>query len=1333
MAIDWDLISDLDQIDADNSEDLYDQLDQVVIRLFMNLLSILTIAASSCEQIDPYSLDDVDKFRKLFSASKRIMKIKTQECKVALEYIDELSKTKVDRSEYEAVQAELRVYRQTIDPRDSNSLTENLKELNLQITNLQKEVESKESELQKCKKKLQESEKHAELKERECETLAREVDALREELDSHRNGFSETFIEREDYIEKLRTKNTQIHRLLDEIREFELANKDLEEKVVTLKRELSEATHEVRNSSHDVEAINSRLHEIQILNQTLLKDKEQLMSEVSSLQELVNRLKEEEERTASKFSAQVDRVMEMMNEKDNEILQLQKTLKLHLGRDNVSDLVSTKDSESEVRLLKDQLDDACNALHQQNLLVEYLREECNKRKEQEAILMQHKDDTTLMKQVNQLEQELKVKDVTINELRTRNQQYEQQHYGLNDAVRQLESAQKAIQSRDKRISEQITQINHLAEELNDCQEELEYIRECAQIKGIDVNYGSKSDAGEGERRSDKMRILKLQQQLVKLEDDKISLEEEMRHLRKSCTTTGLDDMVSEFKSRIFLLETENADLRQGMKEILMGVQESDGRSDVSVECPSLERVCQLLESRSISDSLANVIALKAELDLMRGFNQQLRTELKRVRCEHLNILSLYTEDVLIQSGHDVEDLDFSQLDVSEGELLQFGELISESGSTETPASQVDDDRDEVETEKLAPILTEETGEMLTNTRNEGTTSSQAVDADDTNEKEEAADEAENRLNDGHEDESEEENTMTMDVPLVVCSKLDNTTQTDEVPNPKPRNQTKLMIQRPAPGSQDQRCQNCLRFVRVISEIHSRLNRMERSIQNGEDLSLERIQHLQNQHQAIVNDLENRMKSLNDLLNRKDLLIQHLKETASKKRIPRRETFTIALPTDQTLKLPESESIEYTTDLSVSDVSRTQDVTTENRQRDAEIIENVIECLQQRLTQKNNTINDYRRLLQETKESFEREINCVLDQKNANQDEDISGYNLKTVFDNEQLQQLLNKCMKELEDLKKEASGKIKDLELMLQQKVDRIAELENENESLQRKCSLSLSTQLKNQVNQLKDEVKRKDRTIAGLEKSLKDERMLRIGTLSAKVSKKVTSSNSNTSIKDQDREGESVKLREEIESKKRLIRDIELNRWETEKKLKELLEATSVKLKEKTVENEKLTGTVDRLKSLLLKRESVSSKSVRKKKFVTFSADQEKEQSDETKESSSCAAPHVEAKASEASDAGSKTNRRRQSCPSITGSTYHPPHSSSPQRETELQILLQESLQREKLAALRLTSQMQEISADQLLLQENAHLKVELRMAEFELRKIRQQEEAGNRKHANK
>ena len=1222
------------------------------------------------------------------------MKIKTLQSNVALEYFEELAKTKVDRADYEALERELRVYRETIDSQDV-SVADRLKDLSQQILHQKKELESRESDLQKFRKRAQDAEKRAEAKEREYEALSREVDSLREDLQSHRNGFDDTFTERQDYLEKIRTKNTQIQNLLDEIREFELVNKELSEKVLTLKQELSDATHEVKKSSHDVNAINSRLHDIQIMNQSLLKEKEHLMQEVESLQELIHKFRDEDERTASKFSAQVDRVIEMMNEKDVEISKLQKTLKVQLGRDMVSDFGTGKETEIEMKLLKDQLEDAGKALHQQNLLVEFLQAECRKKMTQPQVVpSESQNETALLQQIDHLEHELKEKDMAISDLRSRNQKYEQDHYGLSDAVSQLESARASLAGREKRISDLICQINHLAEELNDAQAELEYVRECAEIKGIDCNQDSKGSRGA---RNDKLQILRLQQQIVKLEDDKISVEEEMRKLRSSTSYDGASKATAELNSKIFLLETENEDLRQGMKEILIGLQESDSRSDVTVECPSLERLCQLLESRSISESLANVIALKAELDLLRGFNQLLRAELKRVRCEHLTVLSLYTEDVLLHSEHDFEEADTSMLEASEGEVLQFCDIIEDlKPAMSSPTS------DEAAEKREADQKEDSRGEVSAHTLS-------GMSNDEANADECKADEEENPADSVQVVESDDENTITIDVPLVLHSKLDVATQTSMPADRMPRG-----IKRQGSPHISYRCSKCARLVRTLSDIHGRLNRMEASIQNGEDLSLQRIQFLQEQHMIIVQDLEDRISGLNNTIGRKDLLIQHLKDkTATSKRIPRRETFTI-MPSDQTVALCEEERGEGEL-LPVVEISRLQDEAVENRLRNTEIIENVIECLQQRISHKNNTIRDYQRLLEETKQSFEREINCMLDQKNVTCAEGMKDYNLKAIVDNEELQQLLNKCLKELEDLKQEASNKVKELETIVQEKSDKITELEDEIESLQRKCSLNQNTQLRNQVNQLKDEVKSKEKTIASLTKNLKDERMLRIGTVTSSSS--ITVKKNRSSKEDEDRDQEATRLRQEIEAKKRLIRENELSRWESEKKLKESVDSAIAKLKEKTEEIEKLTKSVDRLKALLLKRDR--NKQPKKKKSVTFSSDQVPEL--HVLPSPPTEAEHEEAVEEEVEGEGAgagTAERRRRSYPCDDAEEL----SRSSQREKELKILLTESLEREKLAALRLTSQMQEVSVDQLLLQENAHLKVELRMAEFELNRRNKQ-----------
>lgn len=108
------------------------------------------------------------------------------------------------------------------------------------------------------------------------------------------------------------------------------------------------------------------------------------------------------------------------------------------------------------------------------------------------------------------------------------------------------------------------------------------------------------------------------------------------------------------------LENENRLLELAMKEILLSIKWSDTKcSTILIDCPSLERLCQLMEARYITDDLSMVsnsedscggdrpssvgpgaslncdifqfVVMKSELDILRGQNEQLRTDLKLYR------------------------------------------------------------------------------------------------------------------------------------------------------------------------------------------------------------------------------------------------------------------------------------------------------------------------------------------------------------------------------------------------------------------------------------------------------------------------------------------------------------------------------------------------------------------------------------------------------------------------------------------------------------------------------------------------------------------------------
>lgn len=128
---------------------------------------------------------------------------------------------------------------------------------------------------------------------------------------------------------------------------------------------------------------------------------------------------------------------------------------------------------------------------------------------------------------------------------------------------------------------------------------------------------------------------------------------------KALSIDKSDDNLYGLHRRLKQVESENELLELAMKEILLSIRWTDSQCHtILIDCPSLERLCQIIEARYLSspderngtdrqsDSkvldrghLFQMIILKSELDLLRGQNEQLRAEIKSLRREHLISLS----------------------------------------------------------------------------------------------------------------------------------------------------------------------------------------------------------------------------------------------------------------------------------------------------------------------------------------------------------------------------------------------------------------------------------------------------------------------------------------------------------------------------------------------------------------------------------------------------------------------------------------------------------------------------------------------------------------------
>ncbi|KAG1701303.1 Centrosomal protein [Nymphon striatum] len=163
-------------------------------------------------------------------------------------------------------------------------------------------------------------------------------------------------------------------------------------------------------------------------------------------------------------------------------------------------------------------------------------------------------------------------------------------------------------------------------------------------------------------------------QTNQLEKDLMDSHKEMDVIKSS--NRDLQCKVSE-------LEKENKKLESGLREILSSLQDQNGQTDITVKCPTLEKLLSVMETKSPSGNFDHNEYLKSQLNMYMGRCEQLRIELKDFRQEN-NTLASQVERYKLQ----VESLE-NQLKLVENSigsqvqsttLLDFPEKISKTSS-----------------------------------------------------------------------------------------------------------------------------------------------------------------------------------------------------------------------------------------------------------------------------------------------------------------------------------------------------------------------------------------------------------------------------------------------------------------------------------------------------------------------------------------------------------------------------------------------------------------------------------------------------------------------------
>ncbi|RWS31305.1 hypothetical protein B4U80_13118 [Leptotrombidium deliense] len=1168
--------------------------------------------------------------------------------------MEEMAK-KQDKNELESLRKEVEIYKKHFESGDENVI-EKVKEYNTEIEELRKRLDAKNNELSKAKRRTADLERKVEISDKEIAFLKEEIEGLKDEVETQKQGISEHLNENQDPFEKLREKNKQIEHLLEEINEMEKANMELAKQVKNLKEQLKVQSVSSKSIDNEIQSLKTQLSDVHETNSMLVKENEFLLKETNNLRDVLENYEKEDDLIASKFSERVDKLLNVLKTKENEIADLKVTLQ------QTTSLINDANKES-----------LLNEIQKKNGEIKALRKELDSKIDKESMQKSSSNCTaneqfevqisTLKESVSKLEDELRAKDEELLEVRKRNIMYEKGEYGLFEALQEVKQLKRDVNNRDAKIEDFVKQLNEMSLELNDTQDELDYIRECAQLDANTQFTLSKDKKSV----NDKLKILKLQKMIVKLEDEKIASSEEIRQLKAYLHN---DDRGNEsLLKHIQELKKENKELELGMKEILIGIRESDAKCDVVIECPSLERLCQLLESRSLSPDLTNVIALKAELDLLRGHNQQLRMELKRMRIEHLKLLKLYTTDVLNEtsaisdesSQQQVSD-DSSQKESSEREssMLTIGESISPEANTTS---------EQMEEEKKEQKLTQDSREAS------------------LKEETDAKEDEPSNLNEQLPLPKPRRRTPKQ-IDIDTQTEFDYKLRNEEIDEGKidkvlteTATQTEAIIDLPSATT---KCSRCQKIQTSFKSLEQHLNKVEQTFLTNEQHFNEEISFLQNENLKLKNDLKECLKR-NEEITEKELFEKDVKDDD--------------LKSEDDLK---STNLESSDEQSGVDFSFAETPTAEVVQQPKSagiILQTIINCLQARIEHKNEALKQYETLLEERQTHYELEMRKFIDDQQQQSDKELRPINFNQIIDNNELQSALEKCVHEFEKCKNEYEVNINRLENEIANEKLKVKEFEEENEKLRLKSSVNKYIQLKKEIERLESENQEKTKYIEKLQKTLKDERAMRSATtVTVKANKQ------KSDVKDADGNTLRKQLNEvlnEVSQQKETIKELEMKKWALEKKVAELSESLKVRLKQKSDEVQKVEKDLQKVKKLFEKCE--------KEKFaIEDRLNKTLSKIDKEKEPSTADNKLV--------DEMNKLSEEKTAL-SLKLESAQKDLEHRKQNEQELKVLLAESMQREKLSTI---SEDDRKSDDHFskLLQENAQLKVELRMAEYELQR---------------
>ncbi|CAF0798448.1 unnamed protein product [Didymodactylos carnosus] len=509
-----------------------------------------------------------------------------------------------------------------------------------------------------------------------------------------------------DKLGKLREYEQQLNEILTENLQLHDDNEKLKIKSEDLKRELADATRHINELSTEHSRSRILLNQKEQENSSLRNEvnllKPQVQDDRSDDDDLIMRAVEDKVRQWTEaFRAKDDEIAHLQRVNLDQYNKLQLIPRGSQENDIANLNKALVEKDKQILILRKNLEEALLNLTKQTDVMEKVQNGLMIANDPTTVRSQQYDYGRLKKQIQDYETELTEKGRQLHDITKRFQDICDGKYELRDAVQEIRQLKEQIKLKDRQM-EQLSQFASKNElNMNEINDENEELR--AKL-GMDprkpMNLEQLKTARLTRTEANQAVVQVLQKEIERLEEERLKLKQNCRQLAKQAgaraadlgltgdsvwfnddgiiksserTTDDVirvvqnnyehqmkqsDDDINQLKKDLFDKTNENKalyveinGLEQGLKEIDQQLKQKkfqripDGDA-YSIQCPSLEKMLQLLETQSLAGRYDAALLIKSENDNLRGRNAELRNELHNSRQETMksNInLKLITE------------------------------------------------------------------------------------------------------------------------------------------------------------------------------------------------------------------------------------------------------------------------------------------------------------------------------------------------------------------------------------------------------------------------------------------------------------------------------------------------------------------------------------------------------------------------------------------------------------------------------------------------------------------------------------------------------------------